>query len=60
MSRPPDYCEAACCLNCEHFNFKHFQNCMLHQTTVDMSMICSDYKKESIRMTKKDYKHDNY
>jgi len=55
MTNPPDYKESACCLNCEHFNYNHYKNCMKHGQTVDMSMICSDYELETIRMTKSDY-----
>ena len=56
MKLPPEYHEAACCLNCEHFNYNHYNNCMKYQTTIDFSMICADYKKESVRMVKSDYK----
>ena len=59
MSKPPEYHEASCCLNCEHFNYHYYNNCIQHQTTVDMSMICSDYKRESIKMVKSDYKKES-
>ena len=55
MNTPPDYHEAACCLNCEHYNFSYYNNCMKHHTTIELGMICSDYVKTCILTTKMDY-----
>ena len=56
MKVPPDYKEAACCLNCEYFNFMYYNNCGKHNTTIEYGMICSDYETETVKMIAKDFK----
>lgn len=52
MSKPPEHQEAACCMNCEYFNYNGDHTCMKHGIMTLFSMICADYKEEFIKMLK--------